>query len=450
MKINFCHYSYAILSECESKVVLIDPARNPEPYYSFAREHQAEIIAVIETHSHADFVSSHLEIAKTTGAAIYASKKTEAAYKLTSFDEGDILAFGKIVLKAINTPGHSDDSISILLEHNGAAKYLFSGDTLFIGDCGRPDLREAGGNISAQREKLAAKMYHSLRDKLMPLPDEVILYPAHGAGTLCGKALSEAASSTLGEQKAENWSLQLMSEEVFVKELTSDQPFIPAYFPYDVELNKKGALAFGESTDKVKISASSGQSKASPLDPGVWIVDSRNQEDFKKGHLVNSINIMDGTRFETWLGSMINPSEEFYLAAQDTETLKRLIGRAASIGYETRIKEVFLVREGEQIMQPLDLEDFETHQDQYTIVDVRNASEVSANKIFTNSISIPLTELKSRIGEIPLDKPIAVHCAGGYRSAIGSSLIAVLVEGSTAVFDIGDHIKKIDQRHAVH
>ena len=134
-------YSYAVLSECESKMVLIDPARNPEPYYEFAKEHQAQIIAVIETHSHADFVSSHLEIAQTTGAAIYASQNLGSAYKLTPIDEGDTLAFGKIVLKAINTPGHSDDSISVLLEHDGKLKYLFSGDTLFIGDCDRPDLR---------------------------------------------------------------------------------------------------------------------------------------------------------------------------------------------------------------------------------------------------------------------------------------------------------------------
>ncbi|GLU53355.1 MBL fold metallo-hydrolase [Dyadobacter frigoris] len=440
------HYSYAILSECESKVVLIDPGRNPEPYYDFAKEHQAEIIAVIETHSHADFVSSHLEIAQTTGAAVYASKKIEAAYKLTPFDQGDVLAFGKIVLKAINTPGHSDDSISVLLEHDGKPKYLFSGDTLFIGDCGRPDLRESGGNMDAQREKLAAKMYYSLRDKLMLLPDDVILYPAHGAGTLCGKALSDAASSTMGEQKAENWSLQPMSEEAFVKELTSDQPFIPAYFPFDVQLNKKGASGFVESTAKVKVSDSiTGQ-----LATGIWIVDSRSQQDFKKGHLAGSINIMDGTKFETWLGSVINPSEEFYLAAQDIETLERLIRRTASIGYETKIREAFVLKSGEQTMQPLDLEDFKENQDQYTIVDIRNTSEVSANKIFKSSIAIPLADLRSRINEIPLDKPIAVHCAGGYRSAIGSSLIASLIGEDKAVFDIGEHIKEFDQQLAVH
>ena len=406
------HYSYGILSECESKMVLIDPARNPEQYYEFAKEHQAQIIAVIETHSHADFVSSHLEIAQTTGAAIYASREINAAYNLTPFDEGDTLVFGKIVLKAINTPGHSDDSISVLLEHDGKSKYLFSGDTLFIGDCGRPDLRGSGRDMDSQRDTLAAKMYYSLRDKILPLPDDVILYPAHGAGTLCGKALGDAASSSMGEQKKENWSLQPMSQEAFVKQLTSDQPFVPAYFAFDVDLNKKGAPAFGQSIGKVKVAVSSGQIKAEQLDPNLWVVDSRDQQDFKDGHLARSINIMDGAKFETWLGSMIDPSEHFYLAAQDVQTLKELIQRAASIGYETKIKGAFVLNSGQQTIQSLDLKDFRTHQDKYTIVDVRNSSEVSENPIFSTNISIPLADLKNRIDEIPLDKPIAVHCAG--------------------------------------
>lgn len=439
------HYSYGILSECESKMVLIDPARNPEQYYEFAKEHQAQIIAVIETHSHADFVSSHLEIAQTTGAAIYASREINAAYNLTPFDEGDTLAFGKIVLKAINTPGHSDDSISVLLEHDGKLKYLFSGDTLFIGDCGRPDLRGSGRDMDSQRDTLAAKMYYSLRDKILPLSDDVILYPAHGAGTLCGKALGDAASSSMGEQKKENWSLQPMSQEAFVKQLTSDQPFIPAYFAFDVDLKKKGAPAFGQSVGKVKVAVSSGQIKAEQLDPNLWVVDSRDQQDFKDGHLARSINIMDGAKFETWLGSMIDPSEHFYLAAQDIQTLKELIQRAASIGYETKIKGAFVLNSGQQTIQSLDLKDFRTHQDKYTIVDVRSSSEVSENPIFSTSISIPLADLKNRIDEIPLDKPITVHCAGGYRSAIGSSLIGSLIGDKHPVYDIGENIKKFDQ-----
>ncbi|TDE09182.1 MBL fold metallo-hydrolase [Dyadobacter psychrotolerans] len=442
------HYSYAILSECESKVALIDPGRNPEQYYEFAKQHGAQIIAVIETHSHADFVSSHLEIAQTTGAAIYASAKIGAAYSLTPFDEGQDLILGKIVLKAINTPGHSDDSISVLLIHDGQPKYIFSGDTLFIGDCGRPDLRESGGNMDAQREKLAAKMYHSLREKLMPLPDDVILYPAHGSGTLCGKALSDANSSTMGEQKAENWSLQPMSEQAFVSELTTDQPFIPAYFPFDVELNKKGALPFQESVSKVKMLSS--VSDQSSLDQHIWIVDSRPQKDFKQGHLAKSINIMDGTKFETWLGSMIDPNEQFYLVAADTATLERLIARAASIGYETNIKEAFVADDGPETMPVLDIDDFSEHQQNYTIVDVRNPTEVESNKIFADSIAIPLAELEDRVGEIPMDKPVAVHCAGGYRSAIGSSLIASLTGGAKPVYDISEHIKEFDKQPTEH
>ena len=224
-------------------------------------------------------------------------------------------------------------------------------------------------------------MHYSLRDKILPLPDDVILYPAHGAGTLCGKALIDAASSSMGEQKRENWSLQPMSQEAFVKQLTSDQPFIPAYFSFDVDLNKKGAPAFGESIGKVKLVGSLGQSKAEQLDPDLWVVDSRDQQDFKNGHLARSINIMDGTKFETWPGSMIDPSEHFYLAAQDTQTLKELIKRTASIGYEARIKEAFVLNSGQQAIQPLDLKDFRGHQDKYTIVDVRNSSEVPENPI---------------------------------------------------------------------
>jgi hydroxyacylglutathione hydrolase len=161
---------------------------------------------------------------------------------------------GKLKLSAINTPGHSPDSICILLEHDGKQKAVFTGDTLFIGDCGRPDLTEANGNLKTERNELAKQMYHSLRERLMPLNDETIVYPAHGAGTLCGKALSKANSSTIGEEKKANWSLKQQTEEEFVNELLSDQPFVPAYFSFDVELNKKGAPSFHESTNAVNIS----------------------------------------------------------------------------------------------------------------------------------------------------------------------------------------------------
>ena len=189
---SLSHYSYAILSECDRQVVLVDPSRDIRPYLTYAENNEAKITGVIETHPHADFVSGHLELHQTTGATIYCSALVGAVYPHQSFDDGDVIHFGKITLKALNTPGHSPDSISIVLMHDGKDKAVFTGDTLFIGDCGRCDLRESAGDLTAKRKELAAKMYHSLRENLAVLNACVIVYPAHGAGTLCGKALSEA------------------------------------------------------------------------------------------------------------------------------------------------------------------------------------------------------------------------------------------------------------------
>jgi glyoxylase-like metal-dependent hydrolase (beta-lactamase superfamily II) len=204
---NLSHYSYAVLSDCEKKMIVIDPARNAKQYFDFAKENDAQITGIIETHPHADFVSGHYELHHTTGATIYTSKEVHAFYPHQAFDEDQTIQLGEIKLTALNTPGHSPDSISILLEHKGKQKAVFTGDTLFIGDCGRPDLREGAGNIQTTRTELATKMYHSLRDKLMKLEGDVIVYPAHGAGTLCGKNVSKESSSTIAEEKKTNWCL---------------------------------------------------------------------------------------------------------------------------------------------------------------------------------------------------------------------------------------------------
>jgi hydroxyacylglutathione hydrolase len=442
---NLSHFSYAVLSDCEKTIVLIDPARNPQQYLDYAKEKKAALVAVIETHPHADFVSSHLEIAQQTGATIYASKLVHAHYKHQGFDEGDVIELGKIKLSAINTPGHSPDSISVVLEHEGAQKAVFTGDTLFIGDCGRPDLREGAGNIKATREELAKQMYHSLRDKLATLPDETIVYPAHGAGTLCGKALTKAESSTIAAEKQTNWSLQEASEEEFVTNLLADQPFVPAYFPYDVELNRTGAPAFKESIEKVKFGkAIKSVDAAQYLDKALWIVDARKESEYKKEHLPHSVNLMEGAKFETWLGSIIMPGEKFYLAAESGEQLAELIERTAAIGYESLIEEGFVIDHGNQKMEKLDVADFKEHQNEYTIVDVRNPSEVKEKKIFENSIAIPLAEVRNRVAEIPTDKPIVVHCAGGYRSAAASSLVHSELNRSAKVYDLGEVVKEFN------
>ena len=444
---NLSHYSYVILSESERKIVLVDPARNTQVYLNYAKENDAQITGVIETHPHADFVSSHLELHQTIGATIYTSKLVDALYPHESFDEGQSIQLGKIKLSAINTPGHSPDSISILLEHEGEQKAVFTGDTLFIGDCGRPDLREGTGKIQTTKSDLAKQMYHSLRDKFMNLPDDVLVYPAHGAGTLCGKNLSKDSSSTIGREKQSNWSLQESTEEGFVKNLLADQPFVPQYFPFDVELNRKGAGPLQESLSKIKIGETNNQNLHTDLDKTRWIIDTRKAETFKQGHLPHSINLMEDGKFETWLGSIIKPGEHFYLAGENTEQNQRMMLRVAAIGYETAILETIVVNDDSVQEIELDVELFKKHLSNYTIVDVRNVSEVNEGKIFSNSISIPLAEIRNRVSEIPTVKPIVVHCAGGYRSAAGSSLIDSELNGKVNVFDLGEAIKQFQPAH---
>ena len=440
--INLSHYSYAILSKSEKKIILIDPARNPQQYLDYAKEHGAQITGIIETHPHADFVSSHLELHKITGATIYTSKLVDALYPHQSFDEGQIIQLSNIKLTALNTPGHSPDSICILLEHEGKQKAVFTGDTLFIGDCGRPDLREAAGKIQTTRTELAKQMYHSLRDKLMMLEDDVIVYPAHGAGTLCGKNLSKESSSTIAEEKKTNWSLQQTTEEEFVQNLLADQPFVPHYFPFDVELNRKGAAGLNESIDNIKTGITADEKAISALDKSLWVIDTRKEEDFKKGHLPHSINLMENGKFETWLGSIIKPAEKFYLACNSKEQLQTMLERTAAIGYESQVVEGFVIESGTVKEEKINVSEFKNHQQDYTIVDVRNTSEVKEGKIFQNSISIPLAEIRDRVKEIPTEKPIVVHCAGGYRSAAASSLIHSQLNGTVKVFDLGEAIKQ--------
>ncbi|WP_114780725.1 MBL fold metallo-hydrolase [Botryobacter ruber] len=437
---GLAHYSYAILSEETKEIVLVDPARDPAQYYAFASANNASIVGVIETHPHADFVSAHQEIHRKTGATIYTHSLVDADYPHQAFDEGSEITVGDIKLKSLHTPGHSPDSISVVLEHEGKDKAVFTGDTLFIGDVGRPDLREKAGKVMAKREELARQMYHSTREKLMKLNDDVLVYPAHGAGSLCGKALSSANSSTIGAEKTGNYALQPMSEEEFVKLLLQDQPFIPKYFGYDVALNKQGAPAYQESIAAVKRL----EKNFSP-EAGALVVDARDQQTFKQGHLPGAYNIQAGNKFKTWLGSIIDPEESFYLVAQDEKELEELIARAARIGYESKIKGAFVLEGKAPASSPaLDLSNFEAHPENYTIVDVRNASEVDGKLIFDKAIHIPLHELRERASDIPEEKPVVVHCAGGYRSAAASSILEKALP-HTKVLDLSEDISRFKE-----
>ena len=433
---GLAHFSYAILSECTREIVLVDPGRDPQQYYEYAAAHGAKIAHVLETHPHADFVSSHREIARATGAVIRVSKLLGANYPHVAFDEGDSFTVGKLTFRALNTPGHSPDSVSTVLSREGREMAVFTGDTLLIGDVGRPDLREKAGNLTAKREELARQMYHSTRAKLMLLADDVLVYPAHGAGSLCSKAGSGANSSSIGAERIGNPALRPVSEEQFVRELLADQPFIPKYFSYAVDLNKVGAPDLAPSVARIPRLA-----VGVALQTGAIVVDTRPEADFKKGHVRGAFNIQQGVKFETWLGSIVGPGEQFYLLAADEQTLEDVIRKSAKIGYEP-----FII--GGQVdtlahdsrLAALDVEAFRAHPDHYTILDIRSPSEHAREPLFAGSLPISLPELRERTGEIPVGKPVVVHCAGGYRSAAGSSIVAAALPG-TAVFDLGEAVK---------
>jgi hydroxyacylglutathione hydrolase len=436
------HFSYALLEGNE--VVLIDPSRNPQPYYDFAAQYSAKIIAVIETHLHADFVSGHVEIANTTGAKIYIHPAAQPEFSFNPLDDhAKDIPLGDYSLHAIHTPGHSPDSICVLLKDgNQKVTSVFTGDTLFIGDVGRPDLRETTFTQEATRESLARQMFHSLHGKLMKLDDEVLVYPAHGSGSLCGRNMSSQTSSTIGAERLSNAAMLPSDESSFVDMLLKDQPMVPKYFTQSVAANRKKDIApFQQALKAVNIEVNAIRSKDR------LIIDTRSADSFKQSHLKNAINIPGDNKFETWLGTIVSPEENFLLFGENATDQTNLAERAVKIGYEKNLKGL-LVQEGKELLQSnsLDFQTFAEHQDHYTIVDVRNESEREAQPVFENSIHIPLHQLRERALEIPTDKSIVTHCGGGNRGAIAAS---ILEANSLSVFDLGNHVKKIvaDKKH---
>lgn len=430
---GLAHSSYAI--ESNGKMILVDPARNPKQYYDLANEMNADIVGVIETHPHADFVSSHLQIHNEKNATIYVSKLLGADYPHQTFDEGDEIKLGNITLKALNTPGHSPDSITVLAEdENGELQALFTGDTLFIGDVGRPDLRENVGNLKAARKELAKDMYKSTRNKIMKLQEEAMVYPAHGSGSLCGKSLSDKLSDTLGNQKKTNPALSEMEEDEFVDFLIEGQPFVPKYFPYSVELNKKGAPNYEESISNVE------RADSYDVNENDLVIDARSPEKYRKSHIKGSINLTDDEKFESWLGAIVSPDEKFVLIAEDEDQRELLIDKASKIGYELLIKTATLNANGE--MEALEQPEFKPDNlDNYTIIDVRNPEEHISEKVFEKSYNFPLPDLREKAEEIPTDKPVLVHCAAGYRSSAGTSIINNVLGNKTKVIDLSTRVK---------
>lgn len=431
------HLSYAIVSN--GKMAIVDPARNPQPYYEFAEDNKAKIVAVFESHPHADFVSSHLQIHKETGATIFVSQLVGADYPHKAFDEGDEIKMEEITFKCIHTPGHSPDGITIHAVDDATTKEaIFTGDTLFIGDVGRPDLREKAGNMTAKRKELAQAMYKTMTTKFNHLSDNVWVYPAHGAGSLCGKNMSDDTTSTLGNERIGNWAFQEQTEEEFVEEILEGQPFIPSYFGHNVDINKTGADNFKTSVSDIPV-----QLTVESFDTDAPIIDTRPQEAFKANHISGSINIMarsEKDKVETWIGAIIQPEEKFYVVLESISDYNEIVSRIAKIGYESQIKAVLTLGQTQfKSSDNFDYTDFKQNPDHYTIIDIRNVSEFEDSKKFDSAINHPLNELRETANGIPTDKPILVHCAGGYRSAAGSSIIKRILP-EAKVYDLSEKI----------
>lgn len=429
---GLAHASYAVLADGE--VALIDPARDPQPYYAFAAAHSARITAIIETHPHADFLSSHTEISAATGAPVYVSPRVGATYAHQPFAEGGaVVRVGRATLRALDTPGHSPDSICAVLESAaGDVEAVFTGDTLFVGATGRPDLRDdlpatdaASGRPA--RDILAEQLFDSVHRKLLALPAATRVLPAHGPGSLCGKQTGSELETTIGTEATHNAALQLRERAAFVADLLADQPFVPKYFTATVRANKAGAPPLEASLAAVpRLSPD-----AEPA-PGTLVVDTRSPNDFRAGHLPGALNLPDGGKFETWLGSVVGPNESFYLLAPDEKALDTVLRKAAKIGYERLVKGALTTPPAARLTATSRLADADAVRADatgYTVVDVRNTSEF-VNRLFPNSLEIPLPELRERVGDIPTDRPILVHCAAGYRSAAATSIIEAAHPGA--------------------
>lgn len=425
------HASYLLGDEESGTGVVVDPQRDVEQYLADAGQMGLRIRHVFLTHFHADFVAGHLELRDRCGAEIRLGSRASAEYAFISMGDGDALKSPGMRLEVLETPGHTIESISILvfdLTRDAAKPYaVLTGDTLFIGDVGRPDLRASLGWSASD---LGAHLYDSLHEKLMKLPDETLVYPAHGAGSLCGKQLSSDTVSTLGVQRQMNYALQPMSKEEFIRLVTADQPDAPAYFTYDAVLNTRERTTLGENLERVLKPLELGVVLRFSED-GAQVLDVRDPAEFAKGHVAGSLNIGLGGQYATWAGTLLDREKPIVIIAEpgrEEEAALRLGrigfddlkgflggGMAALAGYPE------MLRQTERLSAVMLAEELAGSQPP-VLIDVRTPREWTAKHI-EGSVNIPLNRLPERLAEIPRERRTAVHCAGGYRSSIAASLL---------------------------
>ncbi|MDV3128294.1 MBL fold metallo-hydrolase [Mycobacterium sp. 21AC1] len=433
------HASYLVGDETTGRAVVVDPQRDVSEYVADAANLGLRIELVIETHFHADFVSGHLELAEATGATIVYSSVAQPEFDFMGVEDGQRYSLGEVTLEFRHTPGHTPESVSIVVyEHAGdAVPYgVLTGDTLFIGDVGRPDLL---ASIGFTRDELADKLFHSLHEKLMTLPDPTRVYPAHGAGSACGKNLSTDLWSTMGEQKRTNYALQAPDKQSFVDLVTAGQQPAPSYFVYDAILNRKDRALLDED---VAPPAMNYRQATDAVAAGAVLLDGRSPEAFALGHLRDALNIGLGGRYAEFAGSVVKPETDIVLVTdpgQEIEGRNRLarIGFDRVVGYlDAPEQTMFEHRDDVQVASRLTAEAFTQRATDITdlqIVDVRNPGETSGGTI-PGALTIPVGLLPERVGELDPNLPTVVYCAGGYRSSVAASLLRR--HGFTDVSDI--------------
>lgn len=425
-----CLAQGAYYIESKGEAVIIDPLRETKPYIERAEKDGAKIKYILETHFHADFVSGHVDLAQKTGATIVYGPNAETSFEAYIAKDAEILRVGAVEIKVLHTPGHTMESTSyLLLDENGKETALFSGDTLFIGDVGRPDLAV---KTHLTREDLAAHLYDSLRHKIMPLPDEVTVYPAHGAGSACGKNMSKETFDTLGNQKATNYALRAnMSKEEFVKEVTSGLSKAPQYFPKNVLMNKNGYESLDVVYKRGMVALSPDAFEAIANETAALILDTRAPQTFKDAFVPNSINIgIDGS-FAPWVGALIVDLKQPIILVTDEGRAKEVVTRLARVGYDNVLgyleggleawKEA--KKEVDQItsIAATNFEEQLTKQS-LNVLDVRKPNEYKSEHI-VDAANFPLDYVNDNIETLDRDKTYHIHCAGGYRSMITSSIL---------------------------
>ncbi len=430
--------SYLVGDETTGQAVVVDPRRDVEEYVADAAAHGLRIVGIINTHFHADFVSGHLELAKATGAWIGYGAAGRAAFAVRPLHDGERISLGEVTVEIMETPGHTPESISVLVyEHadDETAYGVLTGDALFIGDVGRPDLL---ASVGVTADDLGRALYHSVQTKLMGLPDAVRVFPAHGAGSACGKNLSTERQSTIGAQRAENYACQPMSEAEFVEVVTEGQPSAPAYFSYNASLNKQDRPV--RELDAAA-TALSDEQVAAALADGALVLDARPAAEYSAGHLRGSVSVPADGRMAETVGMVVAPDRRVVLLAANGDE-QQAATRLARIGFDQVVgyvpdPEGYLVRNADRVERASRLTaaaaESALRDNDVQLVDLRNAGELSIGAV-PGAVHIPLPELTARLGELDPARPVLLYCAGGWRSAVGASVLRA--HGFTDVSDL--------------